>query len=172
MTLLFFRNADNVYVGAYDGVIPPEGSIEVPYPPDNTEMRWDVEQERWYWPRDAAIKAVKERLNWDFTNCMQVLQSDFPLYELLTWDRQSYEANLWMKAPDDAKPETPFLSNLYSKTKAMGVDEPFSDLLERVVANENSYIDAVTSIMAIRHVAERQIEAAEDPFSVTWQFPL
>lgn len=110
-------------------------------------------------------------LNYQFSQAMQALQTGWPIYEILTWDKQSTEANAWLKAPADDKPETPFLSSLVDKCVALGADDTLEDLISRVHANDARYTEAVTSIIAVRHVAEDQINTSDVPQEVTWQFP-
>jgi len=37
----YYIDADNNYIGAFDGVNPPKGSIEVPSPPGDARQKWD-----------------------------------------------------------------------------------------------------------------------------------
>jgi len=46
MTLFFVTNA-GVYVGGFDGVEPPSGSIEVPYAPDDARQIWNFTTGAW-----------------------------------------------------------------------------------------------------------------------------
>lgn len=110
-------------------------------------------------------------LNDQFTQAMQALQTGWPIYEILTWDKQSTEANAWLAAPVDDKPATPFLSSLVEKCNALGAGDTLEDLVARVHANDVKYTEAVTAIMAVRHVAEDKINAADVPYEIEWQFP-
>lgn len=110
-------------------------------------------------------------LNDQFTKAMQRLQTGWPIYEVMTWDKQSREANAWLAAPADDKPDTPFLSSLVAKCNALGADDTLEDLVARVHANDVKYTEAVTAIMAVRHVAEDKINAADVPYEIEWKFP-
>lgn len=110
------------------------------------------------------------RLNSDFTKAMANLQSGWPDYEVKTWDIQSEEAKQWTAASADDKPMTPFLTQLFNQRAALGWVEPFADLVSRIMANTQNYTLATANYIAIRHVAERDINAASDPSKVQWSF--
>lgn len=165
----YYRWPDGRFIGGFDGVKPPEGAIEVTVLPDDGTQIWDGN--KWVWTRVQQLEISHSNLNRDFTQAMQRLQTGWPLYEILTWDKQSTEANAWLAAPEDAKPVTPFLSSLLEKCLALGAQDTLENLVGRVHANDLQYTEAVTAIMAVRHVAEDQINAADEPMSVTWQFP-
>lgn len=44
MTLKFYVNPEGRYIGGYDGALPPDGSIEVPGPPEDPNDIWDGEK--------------------------------------------------------------------------------------------------------------------------------
>lgn len=165
-----FVDENGSLIGIYSGGEPDSG-LEVPTAPDNGLMKWDFKKKSWYWPIETAATVARQRLNFEFSQAMQQLQAPWPLLEVLTWDRQSYEAARWITAPADAKPETPFLTSLFEKCAALGAKDTFEALVGRIRANDKAYTDAVTSIMAVRHVAESQIEESAEPMTVTWQFP-
>lgn len=165
----FFRDKDGRYVGSFDGAEPPEGSIEVPFPPYSADQIWDGEG--WNWTPDRQREIAFERLNESFNSAMLNLQTGWPIYEVLTWDKQATEANDWLAAPEGQKPATPFLTSLFEKCAALGAQDTFESLIGRVHANDIRYTNDVTAIMAVRHVAEDQIAASDDPMSITWQFP-
>lgn len=113
----------------------------------------------------------KQELSRDYSAAMARLQTGWPTYEVLTWPTQAEEAKAWNVAPDDAKPATPFLTALYETRQSLGLDEPFAGLVGRVTANDKGYTAAVAALTGIRHVAEKNIEASNDPASVSWSFP-
>lgn len=165
----YYIDSEGRYVGGFAGVEPPDGSIEVPFPPDYGDMLWDGE--KWYWTREVQERRALQALNQDFTRAMQQLQTGWPIYEVLTWDKQATEANAWLAAPEGQKPATPFLTSLFEKCAALGAQDTLESLIGRVHANDIRYTDDVTAIMAVRHVAEDQIAKSDQPMSVTWQFP-
>lgn len=169
MTTRYFRDADGNYVGGYDGVEPPDWAIEVPFPPESGAQKWNGE--KWVWTPEQQLEIAYSNLNQDFNQAMQRLQTGWPIYEVLTWDKQATEANAWLAAPEGQKPETPFLTSLFEKCAALGAQDTFANLIGRVHANDIRYTNDVTAIMAVRHVAEDQIAASDEPMSVTWQFP-
>lgn len=114
--------------------------------------------------------AVKSRLNAEFATAMAALHQGWPDYEIQTWTVQNDEARAWVAASEDDKPTTPFLTSLHDRRVQLGWEEPFADLVARVIANGDAYTAATSSLIAIRHVAERAISVAEDPSSVTWSF--
>lgn len=60
MATKFFVDADGNYIGGFDGVEPPNGAIEVPYPPDtHASQLWNGEAYEPYIP----IKPLAEKLN-------------------------------------------------------------------------------------------------------------
>ncbi|WP_208825608.1 hypothetical protein [Pseudomonas luteola] len=123
-------------------------------------------------PSLDELKAMRKvELNQDYSAAMARLQIGWPTYEILTWPTQAEEAKAWNAAPDDAKPATPFLTALYETRSGLGLDESFADLIGRVTANDKGYTAAVATLTGIRHVAEKNIEASDDPASVSWSFP-
>lgn len=124
-----------------------------------------------YEAADSKAAAVK-KLNDDFAAAMAALHEGWPDYEIQTWTVQAEEARQWMAAPPDAKPSVPFLSSLHAQREAMGWEGTLADLVERVIENTNAYTAATASLIGRRHVAERAIEAAEDPSSIAWDFSL
>ncbi|OLU23887.1 hypothetical protein [Pseudomonas sp. PA27(2017)] len=118
---------------------------------------------------DTKAQAIK-RLNEDFAAAMAALHDGWPDYEIQTWTVQAEEARQWMAAKADAKPVVPFLSSLHTQREAMGWEGTLENLVERVLQNTNAYTAATASLIGRRHVAERAIDAAEDPSSITWDF--
>lgn len=168
--LHYFVYDDGRFYGLFFDTLPDIG-VEVPIGPPDSRMRWSFEREEWYWHKGDAVGYATENLNRDFNQAMQKLQAPWPLLEILTWDKQSFEAARWAAEPEDAKPETPFLTKLFDKCAALGAEDTFEALVHRVRENERIYTDAVTSIMAVRHVAENEIQASDEPMTITWQFP-
>lgn len=121
---------------------------------------------------DKAKASAISKLNSDFSSAMASLQSGWPDYEVKTWDIQAEEAKRWSEAPEDNKPSTPFLTQLSTQRAALGWDEPFEDLVSRIVSNTYNYTMATAAFIAIRHVAERDINSSEDPSELTWKFEL
>lgn len=37
----YYVDEQGIYLGGFEGVQPPQGSIEVPYPPEDTRQRWN-----------------------------------------------------------------------------------------------------------------------------------
>jgi len=174
MSFKTYVTSDGTYMGTWVDApedFTPEGGVLVPSMPDDGRMRWSFELEKWYFERSMAISIATDRLRMEFDEAIRKIQVGWPLYEVLTWDRQSAEASAWLSAPEGEKPDTPFLSSLLEKCLALGAQDTLDNLVGRVHANDIAYTDAATSIIAVRHVAEDQINAAEDPMSVTWQFP-
>lgn len=169
MTAKYFRDEAGHYVGSFDGVDPPSDYIEVPFPPENGAQMWNGE--KWVWTPEQQLEIAYSNLNQDFNQAMQRLQTGWPIYEVLTWDKQATEANAWLAAPEGQKPATPFLTSLFEKCAALGAQDTLENLIGRVHANDIRYTNDVTAIMAVRHVAEDQIAASDEPMSVTWQFP-
>lgn len=155
-------------LGMWLGLVPDTG-FPVDKIPEDGRQKWDGSA--WFYPLDVAKRISLDRLTTEFTQAMERIQSGWPLLEVLTWDKQAYEAARWEAAPVDSKPDTPFLTSLFEKCAALGAKDTFEALVRRIRANDKAYTEAVTSIMAVRHVAETQIEASDEPMSVTWQFP-
>lgn len=109
-------------------------------------------------------------LNDDYQKAMASLQAGWPDYEIKTWTVQADEAKQWMAAEEGGKPATPFLTQLWTDRQALAWEEPFSDLIARVIANNNGYTTMVAKYTAVRHVAERNIGMADDPATITWSF--
>ncbi|OLU15318.1 hypothetical protein BVH01_15985 [Pseudomonas sp. PA1(2017)] len=103
---------------------------------------------------------------------MAALHDGWPDYEIQTWTVQAEEARQWMAAKADVKPVVPFLSNLHAQREAMGWEGTLEELVERVIQNTNAYTAATASLIGRRHVAERAIDAADDPSSIAWDFSL
>jgi len=120
---------------------------------------------------DTKAQAIK-RLNDDFAAAMAALHDGWPDYEIQTWTVQAEEARQWMAAKPDAKPVVPFLSSLHAQREAMGWEGTLEELVERVIQNTNAYTAATASLIGRRHVAERAIDAADDPSSIAWEFSL
>lgn len=131
-----------------------------------------IAQEDGTWIVDMA--GIKHRrrvlLNEDFAIAMAALHTGWPDYEIQTWTVQADEAKQWIAAAATEKPATPFLTSLHAQRVDMGWDEPFEDLVQRVIENTNAYTAATASLIAKRHVAERAINGAEDPSQVSWDF--
>lgn len=169
MTVKYYADSNGTYYGSFENMEPYEGLIEVPAPPDDSRKIWNGED--WIYTPEEAKRISYENLNNDFTRAMQNLQTGWPIYEVLTWDKQATEANAWLAAPEGQKPDTPFLTSLFDKCAALGAQDTLENLIGRVHANDIRYTNDVTAIMAVRHVAEDQIAASDEPMSVTWQFP-
>lgn len=131
-----------------------------------------VEVSRLAYDSDTAKADRKAELNSDFAIAMAALHDGWPDYEIQTWTVQAEEARQWVAARADAKPPVPFLSSLHAQREAMGWEGTLEDLVERVIQNTNAYTAATASLIGRRHVAERAIEAADDPSSITWDFSL
>jgi hypothetical protein len=43
----FYRDAAGNYLGGFDGASPPIGAIEVPFPPSDGRMKWDLVNGGW-----------------------------------------------------------------------------------------------------------------------------
>lgn len=156
------------YLLATDGPAPENGVL-VPIP-DNASDIWDGE--RWVTPVYLSKQAAKTNLNDDFNEAMATLHEGWPDYEVQTWTVQAEEAKSWLSVPEDNKPEIPFLTNLHEQRKSLGWEGSLEDLVNRVMQNTIAYTAATASLIARRHVAEKQIEDAEDPSTVTWDFSL
>lgn len=156
------------YLFGTDGTAP-ENSVLVPAPNSIHDI-WDGEH--WSTPVDVLVTDAKARLNDDFDRAMAGLHTGWPDYETQTWTVQAEEAKQWTAAPDDAKPSVPFLAALHAQREAMGWVGTLGDLVDSVMKNTIAYTAATATLIARRHVAERAIDEAEDPSSVTWSFAL
>lgn len=131
-----------------------------------------VEVSRLGYDLDTAKADRKAELNFEFGTAMAALHEGWPDYEIQTWTVQAEEARQWITAKPDAKPLVPFLSSLHAQREAMGWEGTLEELVERVIQNTNAYTAATASLIGQRHVAERAIDAADDPSSITWEFSL
>ncbi len=153
------------YIELYGG---KQVSIPEPRPTKN-----HVPSVEGYWVLPADFKkSFINNLNEDFNRAMVGLHNGWPDYEIQTWTVQAEEAKSWLSASEHNKPEIPFLTNLHEKRKALGWEGTLEDLVNRVMQNTIAYTTATASLIARRHVAEKQIEEAEDPSTVTWDFSL
>lgn len=139
------------------------------YIPSNLRLMTAEEVQQHLNPPITKAKRL-EQLNTDFTAAMTTLQGTWPTMEIQTWTLQAEEAKQWTAADTADKPLTPFLTSLYEKRVALGWSEPFADFVARVLVNSVTYTTASANYLAIRHVAERAINAATDPSTVTWSF--
>jgi hypothetical protein len=112
------------------------------------------------------------RLNEDFAQAMKQLQTGWPDYEVATWSTQAAEAKAWAEADEGAKPATPFLTTLHLGRAALGWQEDFASLVDKVLRNTELYTQGTGRLIAARHFAERAIQAATDAGSITWDFSL
>ena len=123
-----------------------------------------------------------QKLNDEYTAVFSELRSNYPACETETWPTQASEARLfsaWQQAGQQGPaPITPFLTALHNSRTEEGIDETFAELAGRVLANDAVYTPAVAKITAVRHAAERRLEAAlaaKDTVAmsaVTWSFVL
>jgi hypothetical protein len=121
---------------------------------------------------EARRKARSAQLNADYSEAMRKVQEGWPTYEVLTWPTQAEEAKAWKAAPEDKKPETPFLSAMFQTRRAMGIEQSFADLIDRVITNQELYTFAVAYLTGVRHATEQMIEHSDNPEAVQWSFTL
>lgn len=120
------------------------------------------------------------RLNEDYDQAVNVLNSAYPNSETHTWTLQVTEARDYQKWINEGSqgtaPETPFLTKLNAGRTAKGVGEGMEDLVARVLANDSIYSPILADFTSTRHGAEKELtEAAavqnDELFeAVTWNF--
>lgn len=163
-----YVDEDGNLLGMWLGSVPDYG-FPVDVLPDDGRQKWNGTS--WFYPKSVARQIAMDRLSNDFIQSMSRLQNGWEILEMLTWYKQDKESEAWLNAPADAKPETPFLTSLFYKCAALGSSDTFEAMITRIRANDARYTEAVTSIMAVKHFAEDEIDASDDPMSITWQFP-
>lgn len=165
-----------VYVD-YATYLMRDGMYQIPLDPLNSDyqayLSWVAAGNTATKPAQTVAQALASQLallNSQYSSALAALTSSYPDYEVATWTMQNDEARQWTAADDASKPDTPFLTALWTKRQALGWVEPFADLVGRVISNSNAYTAAVANYTGIRHVAEKNLLAAADPMTITWSF--
>lgn len=64
MSVKYYIDSDNKYIGGFDGTEPPVGSSEVSSPPGDASMEWDGSANSWFYPlaqcSDRKLIELKE----------------------------------------------------------------------------------------------------------------
>lgn len=115
-------------------------------------------------PTLAEAKAAKRReINAAYAAELAAITDDYPDVERLTWDKQEREARAWA---DDNTASTPLLDGIAA---ARGLS--LSELVSRVIAKADAWIDASGAATGHRQALEDAIDAAEtveDVEAVAW----
>jgi hypothetical protein len=153
-------------------VSPGPDFIEMsgPRPNDENTTRYTAQADG-TWKIVVTKAEAIAALNADFEAAGTRATAGWPEFEIQTWSIQAEEARQWTAAATADKPPTPFLTQLWTDRKALGWTEEFSALVARVISNNAAYVLATANLLAIRHSAERDINAVSEPASVTWAFP-
>lgn len=92
MAAKYYRDAEGNYIGAFDGVDPPEGAIEVPVAPQVATARWNGTQWMERVGRDQVLAERDRRLelgfDYDFGDARGVHRIGTTEADMRAWDRE------------------------------------------------------------------------------------
>lgn len=110
MTAKYYVNGNGAYLGAWNGSLPQEGSIEVPLPPHDARQIWDIGTGEWkdLPPEFKPIEPVPFwKAAWDL---LQLKKSD--VYAALTDPDERYLAELDVEGRKTYRRDDPMVSRL------------------------------------------------------------
>ncbi|WP_251976705.1 hypothetical protein [Salinicola avicenniae] len=147
--------------------IDPEGRFHpsLDWQPCKSEVEpgWLFDGDKLATPPGASIQtlttAAMSRINAAYQAEMAAILREYPEAEQLTFDRQEREAREWQAWKDageeGVEPATPLLSNI-----AQGRSMPKADIIERVIAKSDAWINASGIATGKRQAKEDRIATA------------
>ncbi|MBW5416099.1 MULTISPECIES: hypothetical protein [unclassified Pseudomonas] len=121
---------------------------------------------------DARL-GVKDQLRLEYSQLRDNLENRFTGYDPATWPLMRHEARAWLRAPDDAKPETPFITAIHAARLAMGDSITLAELVSFIISQDAEITPVMAHLTAVRQITEARIlqeNTPQDIYAITWTF--
>lgn len=154
----YFVDEAGRYLGAFDGVEPPDGATEVPDAPGHAHDVWDAHTGEWEVSLSDLKGAKLAEINAACDAALDAFQTTYPAGEVQSWDQQVAEAQALHA---DAEASAPLVRAIAA---ARGLD--LAELCVRITANATAWATMAGQVIGQRQALEDQLEAAASPADV------